>query len=82
MSLGHVATADVGRRRTPLLWSTPFPPMGLLPARAKHSEIGRTPHACQDSMNRASSARAAATSSESSTAPVMSSRYGCPPDSA
>eukprot|EP00969_Alexandrium_andersonii_P192368 8497079-Alexandrium_andersonii.AAC.1 len=43
--------------------------MGFLPARAKHSEIGRTPHMCQDSMNRISSARAAETSSESRNAP-------------
>eukprot|EP00969_Alexandrium_andersonii_P154353 6822987-Alexandrium_andersonii.AAC.1 len=43
------------------------------------SEIGRTPHACQDSMNRISSERAAAASSGSRSAPAMSPRYGCPP---
>eukprot|EP00969_Alexandrium_andersonii_P183040 8087627-Alexandrium_andersonii.AAC.1 len=53
--------------------------MGRSPARERHSEIGRTSHACQDSMNRISSERAAATSSGSKTAPVMSSRYGCTP---
>eukprot|EP00969_Alexandrium_andersonii_P084025 3706602-Alexandrium_andersonii.AAC.1 len=45
--------------------------MGRLPARARHSETGWTSHACQDSMNRISSARA------DSTSPVMSSRYVC-----
>eukprot|EP00969_Alexandrium_andersonii_P177139 7832928-Alexandrium_andersonii.AAC.1 len=56
--------------------------MGFLPAQAKHSEIGRTPHTCQDPVNRTSSARAAAASSESRTAPATSPRYGCPPSSA
>eukprot|EP00969_Alexandrium_andersonii_P035602 1559649-Alexandrium_andersonii.AAC.1 len=56
--------------------------MGFLPARAKRSEIGRTPHTCQGSMNRISSARAAAASSESRTAPVISPRRGELPDSA
>eukprot|EP00969_Alexandrium_andersonii_P114219 5049241-Alexandrium_andersonii.AAC.1 len=56
--------------------------MGRLPARATHSEIGRTSHTRQDSMNRISSERAAATSSASRPAPVMSSRYGCPPSPA
>eukprot|EP00969_Alexandrium_andersonii_P109377 4825365-Alexandrium_andersonii.AAC.1 len=56
--------------------------MGFSPARAKHSEIGRTPRACQDSMNRISSSRAAAASSEPRTAPATSSRHGCPPDAA
>eukprot|EP00969_Alexandrium_andersonii_P121542 5373099-Alexandrium_andersonii.AAC.1 len=49
--------------------------MGLLPARATRSEIGRTPHACQGSMNRISSARADATSSGPNAVPVMSPRY-------
>eukprot|EP00969_Alexandrium_andersonii_P133099 5885914-Alexandrium_andersonii.AAC.1 len=56
--------------------------MGRLPARARRSEIGRTLRACQDSTNRISSERAAATSSESRTAPVMSPRYGSPVDPA
>eukprot|EP00969_Alexandrium_andersonii_P287155 12694471-Alexandrium_andersonii.AAC.1 len=43
------------------------------------SEIGRTPHARQDSTNRISSERADGTSSGSRAAPVMSSRYACPP---
>eukprot|EP00969_Alexandrium_andersonii_P031137 1358889-Alexandrium_andersonii.AAC.1 len=56
--------------------------MGLLPVRAMHSEIGRTPHARQDSMNRISSERADATSSGPRAAPVMSPRYACPTDPA
>eukprot|EP00969_Alexandrium_andersonii_P040583 1779304-Alexandrium_andersonii.AAC.1 len=56
--------------------------MGFSPARAKRSDIGRTSHARQGSTNRTSSARAAAARSESRTAPVTSSRRGCPPDSA
>eukprot|EP00969_Alexandrium_andersonii_P297375 13142870-Alexandrium_andersonii.AAC.1 len=54
---------------SPLSWPTHLPPRGLLPARAMHSEIGRTSHTRQDSINRASSARADATSSESRAAP-------------
>eukprot|EP00969_Alexandrium_andersonii_P360803 15456189-Alexandrium_andersonii.AAC.1 len=53
--------------------------MGLLPARAMRSEIGRTPHARQESMNRISSERADATSSGSRAVSVMSARYICPP---
>eukprot|EP00969_Alexandrium_andersonii_P010323 450268-Alexandrium_andersonii.AAC.1 len=56
--------------------------MGLLPARAMRSEIGRTSHTCQDPMNRISSERADATNSGPKAAPVMSSRYACPPGSA
>eukprot|EP00969_Alexandrium_andersonii_P275843 12192343-Alexandrium_andersonii.AAC.1 len=56
--------------------------MGLLPARAMHSEIGRRSHTYQDSMNRIASERADATSSGSRAAPVTSPRYICPPGSA
>eukprot|EP00969_Alexandrium_andersonii_P139660 6178425-Alexandrium_andersonii.AAC.1 len=56
--------------------------MGFLPAQANRSEIGRTPRTRQDSMNRTSSARAAAARSESRAAPVMSPRSSCPPGSA
>eukprot|EP00969_Alexandrium_andersonii_P080626 3553710-Alexandrium_andersonii.AAC.1 len=53
--------------------------MGFLPARAMRSEIGRTPRTRHDSMRRVPSARADATSSGPRAAPVMSSRYVCPP---
>eukprot|EP00969_Alexandrium_andersonii_P120762 5339334-Alexandrium_andersonii.AAC.1 len=53
--------------------------MGRSPARATRLEIGRTPHACQDSMDRISSERAAATSSGPRAAPAMSPWYGIPP---
>eukprot|EP00969_Alexandrium_andersonii_P122361 5409519-Alexandrium_andersonii.AAC.1 len=56
--------------------------MGLSPARATRSEIGRTSRTCQDSVNFISSERADATSSGSRAAPVMSPRYVCPPDPA
>eukprot|EP00969_Alexandrium_andersonii_P279029 12332080-Alexandrium_andersonii.AAC.1 len=53
--------------------------MGFFPARERHSEIGLTPQTPQDSMNRLSSERAAATSSGGRTAPVVSPRNCCAP---
>eukprot|EP00969_Alexandrium_andersonii_P105882 4671454-Alexandrium_andersonii.AAC.1 len=53
--------------------------MGRFPARERHSETGRTSQTPQDSMDRISSKRSAATSSGGKTAPVMSSRKCCEP---
>eukprot|EP00969_Alexandrium_andersonii_P264642 11696988-Alexandrium_andersonii.AAC.1 len=50
--------------------------------RERHSEIGRTSQTPQDSMNRISSERAAATSSGGRTAPVTSSWNCCEPSPA
>eukprot|EP00969_Alexandrium_andersonii_P235237 10385759-Alexandrium_andersonii.AAC.1 len=62
MSLATSRLRTFGVVAFPLMWSTHLPPMGLLPARAMRSEIGRMAHTCQDSMNRISSERADATS--------------------
>eukprot|EP00969_Alexandrium_andersonii_P014114 615456-Alexandrium_andersonii.AAC.1 len=74
MSFAAYRLRTLGDPASPLLWSTHLPPMGLFPARERRSEIGRTSQTPQDSTNRISSERAAATSSGGGTAPVMSSR--------
>eukprot|EP00969_Alexandrium_andersonii_P283115 12515876-Alexandrium_andersonii.AAC.1 len=63
-----------------LLRSAHLPPTGPFPARALHSDSGRTPHTPHDCVNLISSARAGIASSGGRAAPVMSSRNARPAD--
>eukprot|EP00969_Alexandrium_andersonii_P345228 15260771-Alexandrium_andersonii.AAC.1 len=63
MSFATYRLRPSGEAASPFLRPIRRPPMGLLPARARRSETGRTSQTPQDSANLISSARAAATSS-------------------
>eukprot|EP00969_Alexandrium_andersonii_P169264 7482525-Alexandrium_andersonii.AAC.1 len=70
MSLATRRLRAFGFELSPLLQSTRRPPIGFLPARSRHSAIGRTSQTCHDRQNPISSARASSASPDARADPA------------